>query len=87
MAAMAITIQDLRAGHGRLLLGCRCGWQRYVDLATAPAELAGQTVKDLSEAGRWRCGGCGVRPAAMVYAHDGSPQLRQVERWRGDQAP
>lgn len=85
---MPLTVRVLRdQPNSRLLLGCGCpsgGWQRYVDLASAPAELLDRTIADLHASGRWTCPRCGRRPAAMVYALDGG-MVRQVERWADDE--
>lgn len=77
---MPITTRELCARGGRLLLGCRCGWQHYVNLSTAPEDTLDRTIADLHRAGLWTCGGCGRRPAAMVYVYDGS-MTRQTEHY------
>jgi hypothetical protein len=78
---MSVTAAQLRDRHGRLLLGCRCGWQRYADLASIPAELEAETIEALQRSGRWRCQACGGPAVAMVYQNAADTVLRQTERW------
>lgn len=79
---MPVTVRELRDGHGRLLLGCHCGWQRYVALSAAPPELSARTVAELHAAERWICGSCARKPAAMVYTHSAGTMI-QSERYPG----
>ena len=78
-----LTARDLQSNLGRLLLGHRCGWRKYADIDSVPEALLDRTIEDLWREGRWKCGNCGGRPAAMVYIYDGS-MTRQVERWADD---
>jgi hypothetical protein len=77
----SLTTRRLLEQHGsRILLGCRCGWQREVDLGSAPAELLDVPIAELHAWGRWACGKCARRPATMVYAWS-SGMIHQVERY------
>lgn len=78
---MPVTAGALRDDHGRLLLGCRCGWQRYADLTAIPAELETATIENLQRSGRWRCAKCRRPVAAMVYAITSGTLFHQIERW------
>lgn len=79
------TIAGVKAACGRILLGCACGWQHYVDLdAELRSGVGADTVEYLQRSGRWRCGACGRHPAAMVYDPRFSTGFRQVERWADD---